>query len=188
LAGYGRSRAVAKRTTLGSIRAIFVIRKPVERSHLGVSDSVISMSVHWPGRGPRRMRAAVGASDDLGGVVAGCPAIKWVLARCWAHAGRRCGRPRDLLAGGHGVGTVASTQSERILGCCALRFATDRIGAQEPSGARVAHGAQISHSGTPPSTERPERRADPPRTSRAIGRSRLEREPCLHVVPAPQVR
>ena len=27
----------------------------------------------------------------------------------------------DLLAGGHGVGTVAITQSERTLGCCALR-------------------------------------------------------------------
>ena len=28
----------------------------------------------------------------------------------------------DLLAGGHGVGTVAITQSERTLGCCALRI------------------------------------------------------------------
>jgi hypothetical protein len=28
---------------------------------------------------------------------------------------------RDLLAGGHGAGTVAITQSERTLGCCALR-------------------------------------------------------------------
>jgi nondiscriminating aspartyl-tRNA synthetase len=65
-----------------------------ERPHLGVSDSVISMSVHWPGRGPRRMRAVVGASDDLGGVVAGCPAVEGALARCWARAGRRCGRPR----------------------------------------------------------------------------------------------
>src|SRR5260370_40826102 len=87
-----------------------------ERPHLGVSDSVVSMSVHWPGRYPRRMRAAVGASDDLGGVVAGCPAVEGALARCWARAGRRCARPGDLLAGGHGVGTVAITQSERTLG------------------------------------------------------------------------
>src|SRR6266487_5726599 len=58
--------------------------------------------------------------DDLGGVVAGCPAVEGAFARCcWARAGRRCGRPRDLLAGGHVVDTVAITQSERTLGCCA---------------------------------------------------------------------
>lgn len=34
-----------------------------ETPHFGVSDSVISMSVHWSGGGSRRMRAAVGASD-----------------------------------------------------------------------------------------------------------------------------
>jgi len=78
---------VVERTNVGG--------RPSERPYLGVSDSVISMSVHWPGRGPRRMRAAVGANDDLGGVVAGCPAVKWTLARCWARAGRRCGRPRE---------------------------------------------------------------------------------------------
>ena len=37
-------------------------RRAGERPHLGVSDSVISMSVHWSGRGSRRTRAAVGAS------------------------------------------------------------------------------------------------------------------------------
>ena len=39
----------------------------------------------------------------------------------------------DLLAGGHGVGTVAITQSERTLGCCALRFRC-RLGAADDCG------------------------------------------------------
>jgi hypothetical protein len=45
--------------------------REIETPHLGVSDPVISMSVHWSGRVSRRIRVAVGASDDLGGAVAG---------------------------------------------------------------------------------------------------------------------
>src|SRR6266567_2077192 len=50
------------------------------------------------------------------GVRGGCAQsleLVMILA-VWSIAG-------DLLAGGHGVGTVAITQSERTLGCCASR-------------------------------------------------------------------
>jgi NADPH:quinone reductase-like Zn-dependent oxidoreductase len=46
-----------------------------DRPHFGVSDSVISVSMHWSGRGSEDARTA-GPSDDLGGVVAGCPAVE----------------------------------------------------------------------------------------------------------------
>jgi hypothetical protein len=62
------------------------------------------------------MRAAVGASDDLGGVVAGCPAVEGALARCWARAGcgALVGGHQDLPAGGHEDGMAVITVSDRI--------------------------------------------------------------------------
>jgi hypothetical protein len=52
----------------------------------------------------------------------------------------------DLLAGGHGVGSVAITQSERTLGCCASRVRYRRFFAGDSPSAGIAVGAQINHS------------------------------------------
>ena len=56
----------------------------------------------------------------LAGVVAGCPTVEGAFARC-------CGHAPGAGVDGHGicslavteVDTVAITQSERTLGCCA---------------------------------------------------------------------
>ena len=51
----------------------------------------------------------------------------------------------NLLAGGHGVGTVASTQSERTSVAAPYGFVPCRIGVTDTWANRVAGSAQIVH-------------------------------------------
>ena len=80
-----------------------------ETPQLVVSDSVILVSVHWPGR----VRGGCAQPLALVMILAvwrlGARRLKGALARCWARAG--CGA---LVGDGHEDGMAVITVSDRI--------------------------------------------------------------------------